>query len=285
MTSPAARQVRGFSILKSIDQVLGALGSFRDEFGPLSLRDLSIQGLAGVAMKFLSAHWKHLILANYAVEPSLLEPLVPAKTRLDFFQGQCFVSLVGFLFDQTRVLGIPIPFHRRFEEVNLRFYVVPQRDTSLRAVTFVREIVPKRAIAVIANTLFEENYVATSMSHRFEPAEMDSSPLQRVEYRWGERLEHRIAAQIDRPLELPSGGSLGEFITEHYWGYSKGRTRTREYRVEHPQWISCQVDQYQIDVDFASVYGKEFGFLKEVQPASVLYALGSGVSVSFPGTL
>jgi hypothetical protein len=196
-------------------------------------------------MKFLSAHWKHLILANYAVEPSLLEPLVPAKTRLDFFQGQCFVSLVGFLFDQTRVLGIPIPFHRRFEEVNLRFYVVPQRDRSLRAVTFVREIVPKRAITVIAN----------------------------------------IAAQIDRPLELPSGGSLGEFITEHYWGYSKGRTRTREYRVEHPQWISCQVDQYQIDVDFASVYGKEFGFLKEVQPASVLYALGSGVSVSFPGTL
>jgi uncharacterized protein YqjF (DUF2071 family) len=245
----------------------------------------SSKGLAGVAMKFLSAHWKHLILANYAVEPSLLEPLVPAKTRLDFFQGQCFVSLVGFLFDQTRVLGIPIPFHRRFEEVNLRFYVVPQRDTSLRAVTFVREIVPKRAIAVIANTLFEENYVATSMSHRFEPAEVDSSPLQRVEYRWGERLEHRIAAQIDRPLELPSGGSLGEFITEHYWGYSKGRTRTREYRVEHPQWISCQVDQYQIDVDFASVYGKEFGFLKEVQPASVLYALGSGVTVSFPGTL
>jgi uncharacterized protein YqjF (DUF2071 family) len=33
------------------------------------------------------------------------------------------VSLVGFLFQNTRLRSIPIPFHRIFEEVNLRFYV------------------------------------------------------------------------------------------------------------------------------------------------------------------
>ena len=236
-------------------------------------------------MEFLSAHWKHLILANYAVDPSLLEPLVPARTKLDFFQGDCFVSLVAFLFDQTRVLGIPVPFHRRFEEVNLRFYVVPDRDPSLRAVTFVREIVPKPIIPLIANNLFNENYVATAMSHRFEPSTGNDQGVQRAEYRWGRNLEHRIAANINRPLELPPPGSLGEFITEHYWGYAKGPKRTLEYRVKHPQWVSCLVDDCNIDVDFASVYGKQFGFLTELRPANVLYALGSAVTVSFPGSL
>ncbi|MFM2012068.1 MAG: hypothetical protein RLZZ396_852 [Planctomycetota bacterium] len=236
-------------------------------------------------MEFLSAHWKHLLLANYVVDPGLLEPLVPAKTKLDFFRGDCYVSLVAFLFDHTRILGIPVPFHRRFEEVNLRFYVVPDRDRSLRAVTFIREIVPKSAIPLIANNLFNENYVATPMSHRFEPQQENENGVKQADYRWGKNLEHRIVANIDRALELPPPGSLGEFITEHYWGYAKGPKRTLEYRVKHPQWISCLVDDYQIDVDFAEVYGKQFGFLKDLKPANFLYALGSPVTVSFPGTL
>jgi uncharacterized protein YqjF (DUF2071 family) len=31
--------------------------------------------------------------------------------------------MVGFVFKDTRVLGIKWPFHVNFEEVNLRFYV------------------------------------------------------------------------------------------------------------------------------------------------------------------
>ncbi|MFN6401671.1 MAG: YqjF family protein [Planctomycetota bacterium] len=236
-------------------------------------------------MEFLAAHWKHLLIANYAVEPKLLEPFVPAKTKLDLFEGNCFVSLVAFLFDQTKVLGIPIPMHRRFEEVNLRFYVVPDRDPSLRAVTFIREIVPRVAIPMIANTLFNENYVATPMSHRFDPSDQHQNGVRFAEYSWGKNLEHRVSAHINRPLELPPQGSLGEFITEHYWGYAKGPKRTLEYRVKHPQWISCLVDDYQIDVDFASIYGKEFGFLNDSRPANFLYAVGSNVTVSFPSSL
>ncbi|MFM7517249.1 MAG: YqjF family protein [Pirellula sp.] len=236
-------------------------------------------------MEFLSAHWKHLLLANYVIDPGLLEPYVPARTKLDTFRGDCYVSLVAFLFDHTRILGIPIPFHRRFEEVNLRFYVVPDRDPGLRAVTFLREIVPLSAIPLIANNLFYENYVATPMSHRFDPPKENQDGLRQLEYRWGKNLEHRIGAKIDRALELPPPGSLGEFITEHYWGYAKGPKRTLEYQVKHPQWVSCLVDEYQIDVDFAAVYGERFGFLKDIKPANFLYALGSPVTVSFPGKL
>ena len=59
--------------------------------------------------RFLTAHWQDLIMANYAVDPSLLEPRLPAGTELDLQDGKCFVSPVGFMLLDTRVLGIPIP--------------------------------------------------------------------------------------------------------------------------------------------------------------------------------
>ena len=241
-------------------------------------------------MKFLKAHWKHLLLVNYRVAPELLERYVPAKTALDFFQGDCYVSLVAFLFDQTRVLGIPVPGHRCFEEVNLRFYVTPNRDRSLRAVTFLQEIVPRAAIPWIANSLFHEHYVAMPMGHEFvwrEPSDKDDPQKapQRVTYTWGAQQGNRISARIDNALKLPPQGSLGEFITEHYWGYAKGPKRTLEYRVEHPPWVSCSVEDIEMQVDFRGSYGEEFAFLESEKPASVLYARGSGVSVSFPSIL
>ena len=239
-------------------------------------------------MEFLSAHWKHLLLANYSVDRTILEAFVPAKTKLDAFEGNYYLSLVAFLFDSTRILKIPVPFHRVFEEVNLRFYVVPDRDPSLRAVTFLREIVPKMAIPLIANSLFNENYAALPMGHRFTPRAAGSpsdAPLSEVSYTWGRKQEHLFSARINQPLTLPSPGSLGEFITEHYWGYAKGPKRTLEYQVKHPQWVSCLLNDYTIQVDFGKVYGEQFSFLQDLKPSNVLYALGSPVTVSFPGRL
>jgi uncharacterized protein YqjF (DUF2071 family) len=71
------------------------------------------------ARVFLTAEWRHLAMLNYIIDPALLKPLVPAGTELDFWGGQTYVSMVGFLFLNTRVRGIPIPFHRNFEEINL----------------------------------------------------------------------------------------------------------------------------------------------------------------------
>jgi uncharacterized protein YqjF (DUF2071 family) len=74
------------------------------------------------ASPFLTARWIHLTMANYEVDRSLLQGLVPKGTELDLWSGRCFVSVVGFQFLDTRVLGFSVPFHRDFEEVNLRFY-------------------------------------------------------------------------------------------------------------------------------------------------------------------
>ncbi len=40
---------------------------------------------------FLKAEWRHLAMLNYAVDPALLAPHLPAGCELDFFGGQTFL--------------------------------------------------------------------------------------------------------------------------------------------------------------------------------------------------
>jgi len=129
---------------------------------------------------FLRADWRYLAMLNYEIDPRVLEPLVPTGTELDSFGGKTYASMVGFLFLNTRVLGVPVPFHRNLEEVNLRFYVRRHVDGEYRrGVVFVRELVPRRAIAWIANVVYGENYAAVSMAHSIR---RDAAQLGRVHH-------------------------------------------------------------------------------------------------------
>src|SRR5450432_2463378 len=101
---------------------------------------------------FLKAEWNNLIMASYTIEPALLKPYLPRYTELDFYNGNTYVSLVGFMFNNTRIPGMKIPFHVNFEEVNLRFYVrYKDNGEWKRGVVFIKEIVPKLAISYVAN--------------------------------------------------------------------------------------------------------------------------------------
>lgn len=224
--------------------------------------------------KFLTARWKDLIMANYVVDPELMRPRVPAGTELDLQDGKCFVSLVGFMFLDTRVLGIPVPMHVNFEEVNLRFYIKREAEgETRRAVCFVKEIVPRWAIAAVARGLYGEPYECWSMDH--ERTERT------VAYRWSkDGRNNSLSVEIDESIGVPPEGSHGEFIIEHYWGYTgRGNGRVDEYRVEHPKWELFSVKDERIDVDFGAVYGSEFAFLADERPYSVLLAKGSEVAV------
>jgi uncharacterized protein len=224
--------------------------------------------------KFLTAEWHDLIMANYEVDPSLLTDRVPRGTEIDLHEGRCFVSLVGFMFLNTRVLGLPIPFHINFEEVNLRFYVKRETpDETRRGVCFIKELVPLPAIAFVARTLYGEPYECWPMSN-------DRSPG-RVAYSWDrDHVSNDLVAMLGPSIGVPPAGSHGAFIIEHYWGYTKrSETRTDEYKVEHPKWELCDVSSFEIGVGFGRVYGSEFGFLSNIEPYSVLFAKGSEVRV------
>ena len=192
------------------------------------------------ARPFLTAEWRYLAMLNYDVDPTVLRPLIPAGVELDTFEGRACISLVGFMFLRTRVLGIPIPFCRNFEEVNLRFYVRRKAtDGWRRGVVFVKELVPRRIIAWVARTAYNENYLALKMDHRIDRRSQEPDSPSSVTYSWqfNENNYQIHVATMGADYVAPPG-SEEEFITEHYWGYCRQRDGgTVEYRVAHPSWL------------------------------------------------
>lgn len=229
---------------------------------------------------FLTAEWRKLIMAQYEVAPATLAPWLPPGVELDLYQNRCYVSLVGFLFDRVRVLGLPIPFHTRFEEVNLRFYVARTAPdgTRRRGVVFIREFVPRAAITLIANSLYEEPYATLHMRHAIA-ATRDALT---VGYSWRQQQAwHSLSVEAEPTPQAIALDSEEDFITEHYWGYTK-RTRgaTSEYGVRHPSWQVYPIRKFTLDADFAALYGPAFAELNRQPPSSILLAEGSPVSVS-----
>jgi len=226
---------------------------------------------------FLTAQWRHLVMANYAIDPAILTPLVPRGTELDTWNGTTYVSLVGFRFLDTRVKGWRIPFHVNFEEINLRFYVLRRDgDACKRGVVFIKEIVPRLAIATVARMVYNENYVTLPTRHR-----IDEGSERSVRYEW--RLRGRwnvLGARAQGEARPLREGEEAQFISEHYWGYTRQRDGgTMEYRVEHPTWKVWDAKEPLVDVDVETLYGRPFVDALSQPPTSVFIADGSEVAV------
>jgi uncharacterized protein YqjF (DUF2071 family) len=227
---------------------------------------------------FLTAEWRKLAIANYAIDPKLLHPYLPYKTEIDLWNDKCFVSLVGFRFINTRIKGFGIPFHRHFEEINLRFYVrFKTGDGWKRGVTFIKEIVPRYALTFVANTFYKEKYITLPTSHSWQFQDGKLS----VSYKWKyKRYWNNFSVTAENKSIPISQGSEEEFITEHYWGYTRlKKDITSEYGVEHPRWEMYPIIGSTIDVEFGKLYGGEFDFLKNQQPSSLMLAEGSEIIV------
>ncbi len=231
---------------------------------------------------FLTADWRYLLMLNYVVDPDLLRSRVPAGVELDSWKGKTFVSMVGFLFHRTAVMGFRAPFHTNFEEVNLRFYVRRlDPEGWRRGVVFIKEIVPRRIIATVARVFYNEPYSAMPMRHRIN---LENRALREgglVEYSWRHKGEWNAlhAVAVGEPYS-PRENSEEEFITEHYWGYTaQPNGGCAEYRVEHPRWNVWQVRDPTLKCDLASLYGKKFVGPLSATPASAFIADGSAVTV------
>jgi uncharacterized protein YqjF (DUF2071 family) len=235
----------------------------------------------------LSADWRYLVMLNYDVDPHLLEPLVPAGTVLDRWRGRTLVSIVGFRFADTRVLGATVPLHRDFEEVNLRFYVRRHLSSGAvrRGVVFVRELVPRLAVALAARWAYHEPYRAVPMRSTAPASRVDAPGRIMYEWRTGERWHRLAATAVGAPL-LPAAASEAAFMTEHYWGYTRQRDEsTREYEVAHPGWRVWAAADPVLDADVVEVYGAALARALSGPPASALIAEGSPVLVHAPRRL
>lgn len=261
---------------------------------------------------FLSARWHLLAMLNWQIEPELLAPFVPPGLELDFHERKTFISLVGFLFRDTRLLGLPVPGHCHFEEVNLRFYVRRVVDGEMRrGVAFLREIVPRWAIAQTARACYNEPYIALPMRHEVTgpAAKFASSPAcseneesgarnqesgsrseesGKVAYRW--KLHGRwnsLQLEYAGPRFPLASGSHEEFIAEHYWGYcGQRRGGTVEYEVVHPRWSIWRTSHATLTCpSAAALYGPQFAEVLAEPPTSAFLADGSPVAVLRPALL
>ncbi len=235
-------------------------------------------------MSFLTAEWNDLAMINYEIDSKILEKYVPKGTEIDLWNGKCYISLIGFMFENVKVLGVKIPFHVNFEEVNLRFYVKRfENDEWKRGVVFIKEIVPKHAITLVANTLYNEQYQTLKMRH----SRTEDETTKRFVYEWKKGQKWNSIAMTTQKNAVPiEDNSVTEFITEHYFGYTNyNREKSIEYAVTHPKWEQLEVLDYTIDVDFENVYGRDFAFLHQVQPASAFLALGSTITIESKKTI
>lgn len=228
--------------------------------------------------KFLTAYWKNLAFANYEVDCSILKPYIPTGTELDFWNEKCYVSLVGFMFLNTKMKGISFPFHKNFEEFNLRFYVRRKEGNEWkRGVVFVKEIVPRRMITTIAYMLYGEHYYCYPMQHVL----LETATSLQIEYKFLFKNEWNfIKVTGEKNSVLIEQGSEEEFITEHYWGYTKLKgNKTGEYKVAHPQWNIHPVKEYEVCCNAKDLYGEAFQEYLIQKPTSVFMADGSEVEV------
>jgi hypothetical protein len=239
----------------------------------------------GARRPFLTAAWRDLVMLSYAIDPGVLAPRVPAGTTLDLAGGRALVSVVGFRFLGTRVLGVRVPGHADFDEVNLRFYV--RRETPAgevrRGVVFIRELVPRAAVTWLAQWAYGEPYRTLPM----RSAVSGGLASRHFTYEWRRQASWEgLTATVTGEPRLPPADSEEAFITQHHWGYGRRRDgATLEYEVEHVPWRVWATDAAGLRADVAALYGPEFAPALSARPVSTLVADGSPVTVFRPRPL
>jgi uncharacterized protein YqjF (DUF2071 family) len=229
---------------------------------------------------FLKANWENIIMANYQIDPNLLQPFLPKGVELDLYHEKCYVSLVGFMFKKTKIFQVPIPYLGTFEEINLRFYVVKKEgDTIKRGVVFINETIPYPIVAWVANKLYKEHYTVVPTKHEINCTES----TQKVKFEWHlNKKWNSIYVEATTASQIMEKDSLEQFIYEHYYGYTKiDANTTEEYKLQHPSWNTHKVLDYSIDCDFETMYGKSFAVLNTTKPTAVFIAEGSSVKVEW----
>ena len=229
---------------------------------------------------FLKANWENIIMANYEISEDILKKYLPKGVTIDLYNGKAYVSLVGFMFKNTKIFNIPMFKLGTFEEINLRFYVSRKVGNKIRrGVVFINETVPYKAVAWLANALYKEHYTTVATKHNWNVTKKNKE----IKYDWlVNKRWNNITVTAQNEKETMSKNSFERFIFENYYGYTKiNSEETEEYQISHPSWLINKIIDYKIDCDFEKMYGTDFAVLDHTKPTSIFIAEGSPISINW----
>ena len=233
----------------------------------------------------ISGEWRELAIVSWRVAPELLRPRLPAGTELDEWDGRSWLSLVGLRFLGLAVGGVPVPLHREFAQVNLRFYarrVVG--DQVRRGAVFVRELVPRAAMAAVARLVMNEPMVHADVRAEVAHDAERPSRVLGVTYTWeSDPGRGRLHVDTDAEPMALERLSLEEFLSERCWGFTAQRDGgSTEYRVEHPRWSVYVSRDASVDGDLAATFPLDLARVMLARPDHAFVAEGSRVAIHAP---
>jgi len=229
---------------------------------------------------FLKANWENIVMANYEIPEEILLKYLPKGVTIDLYKGKAYISLVGFLFKNTKIFNVPMYKLGTFEEINLRFYVSRKVGNEIRrGVVFINETVPYKAVAWLANALYKEHYTTIPTRHKWSFTDKQKE----IKYEWlVNKKWNSIELFASKDQKKMEKNSFESFIFEHYYGYTKyNDTITEEYQIAHPSWLVNEIETYKIDCDFENMYGKDFAVLDKTEPSSIFLAEGSAITINW----
>lgn len=226
----------------------------------------------------LTADWKNLIVVNYEIDPLVLNPYLPAGTEPDLWNNKCYISLIAFQFNHPKMKGIPIPFYKNFEQINLRFYVSKVYKGEVRkGVVFIKEIAAGNLLKAGAALIYNEHYTNLKTRHTINKLPETTE----IQYDW--RLDKQwnyIHAIAGKDKTIPGADTVTAFITNRFWGYIKiSPGKTAEFRVDHEPWKIHKVKSCEVNCDTKKLYGAALHTFLSQAPAFTFMIAGSSVKV------
>jgi uncharacterized protein YqjF (DUF2071 family) len=228
--------------------------------------------------RILQATARNRIVVSYAVAPKQVAPHLPEGVVPDTREGQAYVTLVGVELVKVRVLGVAGPGFRRVPAVELQVLVKEARtDAERRGTMTMQAYVPRRLVAWGARGLYGEPVDVASMQSVWR----ERAGRIEMTYRYDRAgREQRLRAVGQKPSVMPAADTPAVFLMDRGWRYGTGRDGgLRRSRIERPVEPIHRLQEHHVTVRWGAVYGSEWAFLEETEPALVLLSPGGPVTL------
>jgi uncharacterized protein YqjF (DUF2071 family) len=175
---------------------------------------------------------------HYKVPGKPLLELLPEGLGLDTYDQEAWISVVAFTVKNMRLKYVPpLPYLSRFNEVNLRTYVIKDGKPGIYFISIETNKIP---VALMANILIGLDYkkakVKRSMN-RYRVKKSEENNFLDMKYL------SLTAIHEKTPLET--------WLTERYCAYEKINNRLYRFNIHHLPWTLKNIKVRSLTINYS----------------------------------